>query len=290
MKNSLVLLFAPILFTVSMNAEKILHSETGREIDIPYIYELMKTNDVLLLGEEHDDEDGHRLKLRLMEYFAEREKFGIGMEFLERDSQVPADEYLSDFIDEKLLLSSLSVSVSGQINPYLPFIRLAKMKNLPLIATNVQRRYARIVSQKGLTELKKLKTLLKSDLPDLEEVNSVRSPVYDSKLSALFGSHSGAENERTERFVEAQNLWDASMCEKIHSFVTEKKQKLIHINGRFHSDDHLGLAFRLKKKGLRVITVSMIRRDSTSRLFSACRHSMDHRKKIVSLSDCQSVY
>lgn len=262
MKNSLVLLFVSFLFTVSMNAEKILLSETGREIDIPYIYDLMKTNDVLLLGEEHDDEEGHRLKLKLMEYFAEKEKFIIGMEFLERDSQIPADEYLSGFIDEKLLLSSFSTSVSGQISPYLPFIRLAKSKNLSLAATNVQRRYARIVSQKGLSELQRMKELLKSDLPDLQEVNSVRNPVYDSKLSALFGSHSGAENERTQRFIEAQNLWDAAMCEKIHLYVTEKKQKLIHINGRFHSDDHLGLAFRLKKKGLRVLTVSMFRTET----------------------------
>ncbi len=275
MKNSLVLLLTSLLFTVSMNAEKLYHSETGREIDIPYIYELMKSHDVLLLGEEHDDEEGHRLKLGLMEFFAEKEKFGIGMEFLERDSQIPADEYLSDFIDEKLLLSSLSVNVSGQITPYLPFIRLAKMKNLPLIATNVQRRYARIVSQKGLSELKRLKTLLKSDLPDLEEVNSVRNPVYDAKLSALFGSHSGAENERTQRFTEAQNLWDASMCEKIHSFVTEKKLKLIHINGRFHSDENLGLAFRLKKKGLRVLTVSMFRTEKEETILSDLFHLAD---------------
>jgi len=63
--------------------------------------------------------------------------------------------------------------------------------------------------------------------------------------------------EIRRNFLLAQHLRDASMSHYVAESYYRLGKKILHINGRFHSDENLGVAYRLKSSGLKVLTVSM---------------------------------
>ena len=50
------------------------------------------------------------------------------------------------------------------------------------------------------------------------------------------------------KMFHAQSLWDATMAFNINkSFLQNKNTKIFHLNGRFHSDEKLGIITQLQK-------------------------------------------
>ena len=48
--------------------------------------------------------------------------------------------------------------------------------------------------------------------------------------------------------IEAQSLWDATMAWSISEYLNKNKgKKVLHVNGRFHSDDGFAVVTQVKK-------------------------------------------
>ena len=247
-----------IFFSLTISAQdtfpRIYESNTWNPIGFEEIEEKFKSVDVILIGEEHDDKVGHSEKLKLIRFLSERQNFIISMEMFERDGQVVLNEYLAGLIDEKLFQSDCKLW--NNYEDYKPIVLFAKENKIPILAANAPRRYVRILSRNGLEEMYKFPSASRKFFAPIYTVERYRQESYENKI---FGSIAGHTSEKLgmKNMILAQNLWDATMTDSILKTIEKKRTKVIHINGRFHSDEYMGVTHRLKEFGLRVLTISM---------------------------------
>ena len=247
-----------LLLSITLLAEEtypiLFDAKSWNQIGFEEIAEKFQSVDVILIGEEHDDKIGHAEKLKLIRFLSERQKFIISMEMFERDQQIVLNEFLSGFIDEKIFQTD--IKLWNNFEDYKPIVLFAKENKIPILASNAPRRYVRMLSRNGLEELYKFPTLSKKLFAPIYMIEPYRQEAYENKI---FGSIAGHTNEKLgmKNMILAQNLWDATMADSIVKSLDKKRTKIIHINGRFHSDEYMGVTHRLSQLGIKVLTISM---------------------------------
>lgn len=231
-----------------------------RKINYSEIEQLFTNADVLILGEEHDDTEGHKEKANLYKYLAPGLKPSLSLEMFETDQQIYLDEYSKGIIDEKQISKETRVWNNLE-RDYLPLLQIAKSNFLPILASNAPRRLTRIAGRGGMEALRGLPNSSKEFLPPLYLIKAFTQIEYENKFISIMGGHS---NSGMKNFFLAQELWDTSMSHSIASHISTTGNKVIHVNGRFHSDEGMGVTYRLRKMGFKVITISMfpIRKNS----------------------------
>lgn len=215
----------------------------GNPTDLNAVLEKIGKNDVVFLGENHDDSVAHALqfeifKQALEKYGAER-NVALSLEMFERDVQVVLDEYLNDLITEKKFLDD-SRPWGNYKTDYRPLVELAKEKKLPVIAANAPRRYVNMVSRLGRDSVNKISPESKKWLAPLPFGEA--STAYANKFNALMGGH-GSKN-----ILDSQSLWDATMSFSVAEYLKKTKNPLVvHLNGAFHTESRLGTVEHLLK-------------------------------------------
>lgn len=211
-------------------------------------------NDVLIIGEEHNDTRGHEITLKIFQELSNKYPLTLSLEMLEWHQQISTNEYLEGKISESAYLND-SKYWSNFKKDYFPLIKWAKDNQIPVICANPPRKYANAIARQGLKAYKnfpeepRLYPLPQNLLRD-------RNSIYESKLRDLFQGH--GSHMSVEHTILAQNFWDAGMTEKIASHQLITGRKVLHLNGRFHSDYGLGVAHRLKKSGIRTLTMTLL--------------------------------
>jgi uncharacterized iron-regulated protein len=256
--HPLIVVSILLLLSISLLAEEnypiIFDSKSWNQIGFEEIAEKFQSVDVILIGEEHDDKIGHAEKLKLIRFLSERQKFIISMEMFERDQQIVLNEFLSGLIDEKIFQTD--IKLWNNFEDYKPIVLFAKENKIPVLASNAPRRYVRMLSRNGLEELYRFPTSSKKLFAPIYMIEPYRQEAYENKI---FGSIAGHTNEKLgmKNMILAQNLWDATMADSIAKSLDRKRAKIIHINGRFHSDEYMGVTHRLTQLGIKVLTISM---------------------------------
>jgi uncharacterized iron-regulated protein len=235
-------------------------------------FEMMLTElaraDVVFVGEQHNDPATHRLELAILEGLGRRRgSIIVALEMFERDTQQAMDAYLTGKITEPEFLK-ISRPWPNYATDYRPLVELAKAKGWRVLAGNVPRRYASQVGKGGLSVI--------DTLPVAERLfiaNEVSAPNddYFKRFAETMSAHPGSTGEKKnesearamiERFYQAQCVKDDTMAESVatsFSNAGDPKPLLIHFNGAFHSDYHLGTAARtrqrLPKARLQVVSI-----------------------------------
>jgi uncharacterized iron-regulated protein len=266
--------FALLKDSVNENNYKIYATKTSKEVKLADIVDEMKNYDVVFFGEEHNDSVAHYLQNELLKglYASYGDKITLSMEMFETDCQLVLDEYLKGFIREKNFTKEAR-SWSNYRN-YKPMIEFAKEKKINVVAANAPARYANMASRKGLNSLKELSSTAKSFLPPLP-YDTATGPYYEKFTNLMSdGRNAGITAKDTSKKVAApvnsmmpkyilhsQSLWDATMAYSISKvFSKNKKAKVLHLNGRFHSDEGFGAVTQLRKYNpkLRILIISSI--------------------------------
>ncbi|WP_420870529.1 ChaN family lipoprotein [Leptospira adleri] len=224
-------------------------------VDAEAIFDSFRNYDILIFGEEHDDVVGHKIRLDWFKKISASNEVILSLEMLERDQQKTLDEYLSGQIGEKTFFNSLKLW-PNHLRDYHPFLQYAKEHRIPVIASNVPKKYANLVSSSGLETLFPIRSVF---LPPKYLIRKFSQEGYETKIKNALQSHPGASSDETtlRRFIDAQSLWDAGMTDSIANAFLTRGKKIVHINGRFHSDEGFGVTHRLRELGFKVITVSM---------------------------------
>ncbi|MBW0435265.1 ChaN family lipoprotein [Leptospira yasudae] len=219
------------------------------------IFDSFKNYDVLILGEEHDDVSGHRIRLDWFQKIASTTQVILSLEMLERDQQKTLDEYLNGQIGEKAFLNALKLW-PNHLRDYHPYLQFAKENRIPVLASNVPRKYVNLVSSSGIEALFPVRSVF---LPPKYLIRKFVQEGYENKIRKILSEHPGMGSDENlqRRFIDAQYLWDAGMTDSIANALLTKRRKIVHINGRFHSDEGFGVSNRLRELGFRVLTVSM---------------------------------
>ncbi len=232
-----------------------IYDAKGNSADLSKILESVGKNDVVFLGENHDDTVAHALQFeifkRTLEKYGTERKITLSLEMFERDVQIVLDEYLNDLITEKKFLDDSRPWGNYQTD-YRPLVELAKEKKLHVIAANAPRRYVNMVSRSGRDSVEKLSPEAKKWLAPLPFGEA--SKIYADKFNALMGGH-GSSN-----ILASQSLWDATMSFSVAEYLKKTKKPLvIHLNGAFHTESRLGTVEHLLKyqSKAKVLVVTM---------------------------------
>jgi uncharacterized iron-regulated protein len=274
---SLIALFvATAAGQVALSADQYrVYDAKGNPATIDDVIKALANNDVVFLGEQHDDAVGHAFqaevfKRAVAQYMNER-TMALSMEMFERDVQIVVDEYLNGLITEAQFLSS-SRPWGNYKWDYKPLVELAKEKRLPVIAANAPRRYVNMVSRNGRTSLNALSKTAKkwiAPLPYGEPTDA-----YAKKFKALMGP-SGEAQMGLDNILASQTLWDATMANSVAKFLKDHKKPLVvHLNGGFHTEDRLGTVDQLFKyrSKTKVLVVTMQYEDDFKK-FDPTKHT-----------------
>jgi uncharacterized iron-regulated protein len=246
----------------------------GRPKAISDMIDAAGQNEVIFLGEMHDDAVGHALQAELFRRIVERygsvREIALSLEMFERDVQIVLDEYLSGLISEQHFL--LSSRPWGNYKwDYRPLVELAKEKRLPVIAANAPRRYVNMVSRNGRDSLNALSKEAKRWIAPLPFPEP--SKQYADKFRALMGTSAEAKMG-VDNILASQALWDATMADSIARFLKSRKRPLVvHLAGAFHTESRLGTVEKLLgyRKNTKAVVVTA-RYEEDFKTFSDSRH------------------
>jgi hypothetical protein len=253
-----------LFFTISLCAQHKkayqLFDKNGKKVSFEKVVKKAKESDVVLFGEFHDNPIAHWLQLALVKELQPQVNLILGAEMLERNDQEVVNQYLKGSATEKAL-DTLARLWTNYKTDYKPLVDFAKEHQLPFIATNVPRKYARLVNKKGLKALDTLPEAEKRWIAPLPIVFDENLSQY-KKMTESLPNHKGKEN-----IIKAQAVKDATMADAI---VKNRKPNsvFVHFNGTYHSDFYEGIYWFLKREEpkLKVITIATTEQVDLSKL------------------------
>jgi len=215
--------FLPVLLltlmTAALSAQSdpspyALYNQDGKQTKFKKLVKQASKADVILFGESHNDAVVHWLQYNLALHLRAAAPLTIGMEMFESDQQEVLNDYLAGSVEVSAIDSVGEGLWSNFKTDYKPVVDWASKNNVPVIATNVPRKYARSVFKGGLDALNEVTSSEKALLPPLPIPYDATLPGYVRMLEMMPGGHGG------ETFPMAQAIKDATMA---HFIVANKK-------------------------------------------------------------------
>lgn len=229
---------------------KIYDTKSKSECSIDSIISHASENDVIFFGEEHNDSIAHFVQDTLYKALVSKYKeVTLSMEMFERDCQLVVDEYLGGYITEQQLVKE--GRAWKNYKDYRKTVNTARQNHQKIVASNAPRRYVNSVSRSGIASLSKFpqqSSRYFAPLP-IDTTNAA----YAKKFKTIMNGHGNSNS------YYAQTLWDATMAHSIYnSWKEDKDTKILHLNGRFHSDERLGTVTQLQRlsKKMKILTIS----------------------------------
>jgi uncharacterized iron-regulated protein len=225
--------------------------------------------DVVIVGEQHDDANTHRLEAAILEGLQRRNvPVIVSLEMFERDVQADLDAYLTAGRPEEQFLKGSRPWPRYQTD-YRPLVEIAKAHRWPVAAANVPRKYASDVSKSGLGILENLSAADRAFVA--ADLQCPHDTYYDRFIATMNdhpipGTEKLSPDERrdmNERYYLAQCVKDETMAESIAvrlAGLNGSRGTIVHFNGAFHSDFGAGTAERVRRRlpGRRVVVVSIL--------------------------------
>ena len=222
--------------------------------------------DVVLVGEQHDDPNTHRLEAAVLEGLMRRHiALTVSLEMFERDVQGTLDSYLAGSTNEEEFLKT-SRPWPRYATDYRQLVEMAKAHAWPVVAANVPRKYAAAVAKEGTAALDGLnptdRALAARDL-------QCPLDAYFDRFAETMGAHpagsAGDGNTRAvaERYYLSQCVKDETMAESIAAAFARQAGRpgaIVHFTGAFHTDFGTGTAERVRRRlpDRRVATISVL--------------------------------
>jgi len=279
MKLSIILIILSIAsksFSQDIPAYKVFTGE-GKKTDYKDLLKEVMKSDVIFFGELHDNPIAHWLELELTkELFAEKGKnLILSAEMFETDNQLIINEYFAGIIKESSFESEARLWKNYGTD-YKPLLNFAKQNGLKFIASNTPRRYASVVAAGGFEPLRKLSSEALKYIAPLPFEYDPELPCYKDMLSMDSSIGGTKENKVNENIPKAQALKDATMAKSI-SNNWHTGQTLIHFNGSYHSDRHMGIIWYLNKNNpeIKVVTITTVSQDNIDKMDDESRQSAD---------------
>lgn len=245
--------------------------DTGRKTfsDFEAMLADLARADVVLMGEQHDDPNTHRLESAvLMGLLRRGVPVTLSLEMFERDVQSVVDDYLAGRLTEEEFLKQ-SRPWPRYATDYRPLVEASKAHGWKVIASNVPRRLASAVAKGGLRALEELSGADRSHV-----ARDIECPLdsYFERFEQTMNGHPAPGDEkltpedrraRTEKYYYSQCIKDETMAESIASAFENREGRpgtIVHVNGAFHSDFGAGAAERVRRRlpGRRVAVVTIL--------------------------------
>eukprot|EP00871_Galdieria_phlegrea_P002740 jgi/Galph1/3467/GphlegSOOS_G2141.1 len=256
--------------------------------DMQHLLDSFVNADVILIGETHNDAVAHYVELALLNQLFEKTVSSVdgqrpvmlSLEFFNHDVQEIMNAFITGDIDEVEFLQQCPQKPSN-IEDYLPLLRYCRANHIPVLASNAPKY---IIDLNGKEHLTTLSTEHRKHgippvpypLPSTSYQEKFLSLMNHQLMMAAHGmllpsskedmlSNSLSNMQEWERhlqhYLDAQNLWDASMAYNIVSEIRDNpNRRICHICGKFHMEDGLGIPEHIHNYAphLKVASVSIV--------------------------------
>ncbi|PYS91685.1 MAG: hypothetical protein DMF64_11415 [Acidobacteria bacterium] len=225
-----------------------IYDAAGKTATLDQVIEAVTANEVVFIGETHNDQTAHLIERQLLEgayaHLAQgsdkqnERRLVLSLEMFERDVQTALDEYLAGLITEPQFLASSRPWKNYQTD-YRPLIEFARAHELSVVAANAPERYVNRVARLGRDSLKALSPDALAWLAPLPY--PAASPAYTAKFNEAMGGGEMHGTHGNPYLLDAQVLRDTTMAHSIAAQSKRQKHALIlHVTGIFHTESRLG--------------------------------------------------
>jgi uncharacterized iron-regulated protein len=269
MKTTSTILIITFLILVSFRSDKPaykLYTSDGKNVKYQKMIETISSADIVFFGELHDNPIAHWLEYEVTAdlHGIAADRLVMGAEMFEADNQLLLNEYLSSAYEADKFEAEVKLWKNYKTD-YKPLLEFARKNNLPFIATNIPRRYASMVSKKGLEVLDSLSAQAREYIAPLPVYYDPEVKCYKDMLD--MNGIQGMGGKPNENMPKAQAIKDATMAH----FTLKNLQPgklFIHYNGSYHSDNYLGIIYYLKlyRPDIRVATITTVLQDDIESL------------------------
>jgi uncharacterized iron-regulated protein len=202
-------------------------------------------SDMVFFGEYHTNPISHWMQLEMSKSFFEikKDKLFFGAEMFENGNQLVLNEYLKGFYSESKMTPEITQLWNNYKTDYKPLLDFAKDNNLRFIATNIPRRYAAMINERGIDALRDLSPeALQMISPDLEKYFDPTVKAY-AEMADHMGGHVPPNMLNIQT---AQASKDATMAHfSIKNF--NEGDFLFHFEGSYHSNYSQGIIWWVNK-------------------------------------------
>ncbi len=223
-----------------------LYNQNWQPTSLTQITQELATADVIFVGEFHGNHASHLLETQLLsELYQQNKNVILSMEMFNRDQQETLNEYIDGFIGEQTLINDAPAWPNYKAS-YRPSVEFAKQHFLPIIAANASGDLVRCIGSQGEAYLDKL------DNTEQQWIAQQPFAEIDGYEEKFFGfmqraNHSSSSDRARNTYL-AQLTRDNTMAESIlNAMQANPGYKVIHLNGTFHSENHLGTVGALKR-------------------------------------------
>jgi uncharacterized iron-regulated protein len=223
----------------------------------------MARQEVVLLGEQHDEEDHHRWQVQtLAALHASRPEMVIGFEAFPRRVQPALDRWVAGEITVKEFLAQAQWSEVWDMPAelYLPLFQFARINRIPMLALNVERSLTKAITEQGWDAVPEARR---------EGVGrpATPAPAYLDVLFEVYREHQGRRGKEAAKakrgdaafryFVESQTTWDRAMAEALARALAvpagAKPPLVVGIMGSGHIRHGHGVPHQLRALGVKEV-------------------------------------
>lgn len=206
---------------------------------------------VVHIGEQHDRLDHHLNQLDIIkQLYGANPNLVIGMEWFQVPHQQALDDFIAGKIDEPTFIRQ-----SGYFDHWggvdyrivRPIFQFARDNKIPLLALNIDTDLHRKVIDDGIDKLTpEQRAQLPAEIDRSDEA-------YIDRLKKYFARHPGKEEQsleqRVERWVTGQLLWDEYMAEQAANYLkAHPDQRMVVLAGAGHLAYGAGIPKRLQRR------------------------------------------
>lgn len=239
---------------------QIIDSENKKAMSMPQLVKQLKNKGVVFVGEFHTHQASHKLQMDLLQaLYDQNQNIVISMEQFSRDAQPVINGYLAGKYGEETLFDDANAWKDYK-GSYRAVVEFAREHQIPIIAANAPAMFVRCVGKKRAAILKKVPQQKRDWSARELDLKNIK---YKAKFMA-FIKESGRNHGQTEAEMKkrqlntyaAQLLRDTTMAESIVMAMQKyPHSQIIHLNGSFHSDNHLGTVAVLETTHPEISTV-----------------------------------
>jgi uncharacterized iron-regulated protein len=179
-------------------------------------------HDVVLLGEQHDNEDHHRWQLQMLAALhAQRPNMVIGFEMFPRRVQPVLDQWVAGSLSTQDFLKQTDWDKVWSFPPhlYLPLFEFARINKIPMRALNVDKTLTRRVAEAGWEKVpEEAREGIGRPAPAHPDYLLFLRDIYrmhDKKPGTQGNQKQKSTDADFKRFVESQLTWDRAMAEAL---------------------------------------------------------------------------
>lgn len=236
-----------------------IYNNQGKKVTYKQMLQLILKADFIFIGEYHNNPISHWFEYEITSDVFLKKQVIMGAEMFESDNQSVVDQFLSGKTNQKGLDTTARLWPNYKTD-YAPLLNFAKENKIKFIATNVPRRYASLMSKRGVQAVDSLPDSIKKWMVPLPFIFDSTIQCYRD-MKELMGAHS------TNNIIVSQAFKDATMAYFIYKNYINN-YSFIHYNGTWHSDRQEGIVWYLKKyfPEKRILVITTVTQKNVSRL------------------------